>query len=75
MAMISAGVTTQGWLAQARRWRGHDKFTNFVINQGMPAIIVGLSVDPDDATGDYGAVPAAPASVSRRQRQAPVAQS
>jgi hypothetical protein len=75
MAMISAGVTTQGWLAQARRWRGHDKFTNFVINQGMPAIIIGLSVDPDDAIGDYGAIPAAPAFVSRRQRQAPVAQS
>ena len=58
-AMVSAGVTTQGWLAQARRWRGHDKFTEFVINQGMPAVVAGLSVDPDDAIGDYGAMPPA----------------
>jgi len=75
MAMISAGLTKQGWLAQARRWRGHDKFTDFVMNQGMPAIIAGLSVDPDDAIGDYGPIPAAPivvaASHGSRRGRAP----
>jgi hypothetical protein len=59
IAMINAGVTTQGWLATARRWRGQDKFTDFAINQGVPAVIAGLSVDPDDAIGDYGAIAAA----------------
>jgi|SRR6516225_1700440 len=59
LAMIGTGLTSQGWLAQARRWRGHDKFTDFVINQSLPSHVLGLSVDPDLAIGDFGAMPAA----------------
>jgi hypothetical protein len=65
VAMTGAGLATQGWLAQATRWRGHGAFTNWAISQGMPATdIVGLSGDPDTAVGNYGAIPAPPAAAA-----------
>ncbi len=58
-AITAAGLAQCGWLAQSTGWNGHDTYTDWSIRQGMPAVIAGLSVDPDDAIGDYGAIPAA----------------
>lgn len=55
-AITAAGLAKCGWLAQSRGWRGHDTYKGWSIRQGMPAVIAGLSVDPDDATGDFGAI-------------------
>lgn len=54
--ITAAGLAKCGWLAQSRGWSGHDTYSGWSIRQGMPAVIVGLSVDPDDAIGDYGAI-------------------
>jgi Rv2525c-like, glycoside hydrolase-like domain len=56
LAMAGAGLATQGWLAQATGWRGHGAYTTWSIAQGMPSTVLGLSVDPDTAIGDYGAI-------------------
>jgi len=56
MAISNAGLTSQGWLAQATGWRGHGAYTAWVISQGMPGTACGMSVDPDMATDDYGAM-------------------
>jgi hypothetical protein len=58
-SITAAGLAKCGWLAQSSGWSGHDTYTGWSIRQGMPAIIAGLSVDPDDAIGDYGAILAA----------------
>ncbi len=58
IAISKTGAVTQGWLAQATGWRGHGAYTGWVISQGMPGTAVGMSVDPDYAKGDYGAIPA-----------------
>ena len=59
-AISAAGLAKCGWLAQSRGWSGYDKYSGWSIRQGMPVVIAGLSVDPDDAVGDYGAfLPAA----------------
>jgi hypothetical protein len=55
-AITGAGLARCSWLAQSRGWSGHDTYTGWSIRQGMPAVIAGLSVDPDDAIGDYGAI-------------------
>jgi Rv2525c-like, glycoside hydrolase-like domain len=63
IAITNAGLATHGWLAQATGWRGHGAYTSWSISQGMPGHVLGLSVDPDTAVGDYGAVPA-PAAIA-----------
>lgn len=55
-AITAAGLAKCGWLAQSSGWSGHDTYSGWSIRQGMPAVIAGLSVDPDDAIGDYGAI-------------------
>lgn len=55
-AICSGSLATFGWLAQSRGWSGHDTYSGWSIRQGMPDVIAGLSVDPDDAIGDYGVV-------------------
>jgi hypothetical protein len=55
-AITDAGLAKLAWLAQSRGWKGHDTYSGWAIRQGMPAVIAGLSVDPDDAIGDYGAI-------------------
>jgi Domain of unknown function (DUF1906) len=55
--ITTARLAICGWLAQARDWNGHDTYSDWSICQGMPAVIAGLSVDPDDSIGGYGAVP------------------
>jgi hypothetical protein len=55
-AITAAGLAKCGWLAQSRGWGGHDTYGGWSIRQGMPAVIAGLSVDPDDAIGDFGAI-------------------
>lgn len=55
--ITAAGLATCGWLAQSHGWNGHDSYSSWSICQGMPAVIAGLSVDPDDAIGNYGAIP------------------
>jgi hypothetical protein len=60
-AITAAGLAKCGWLAQSTGWSGHDTYSDWSIRQGMPTVIAGLSVDPDDAIGDFGVVlPAAP---------------
>jgi hypothetical protein len=60
-AITATGLAKCGWLAQSTGWSGHDTYRDWSIRQGMPAVIAGLSVDPDDAVADYGAVlPPAP---------------
>jgi hypothetical protein len=59
-AITAGGLASYGWLTQARGWSGHDTYSGWSISQGMPAVIAGLSVDPDDAIGDYGVIPPAP---------------
>jgi Domain of unknown function (DUF1906) len=56
-AITAAGLASCAWLAQSRGWSGHDTYSGWSIRQATPAIIAGLSVDPDDAIGDYGAIP------------------
>jgi hypothetical protein len=58
-AITGAGLARFGWLAQSRGWSGHDGYSGWSIRQNMPAVIAGLSVDPDDAIGNYGAIVAA----------------
>jgi hypothetical protein len=55
-AITAAGLSSQGWLAQATGWAGHGSYTSWVISQGMPGTACGMSVDPDIAQGDYGAM-------------------
>jgi hypothetical protein len=55
-ALTSSGLAVSGWLAQSRRWRGNDSYKEWSIRQSMSATICGFSADPDDATGDYGAI-------------------
>jgi hypothetical protein len=52
-------LASLGWLAQATGWSGHGAYTGWAISQGMPGTACGISVDPDTATGDYGAMVAA----------------
>jgi len=59
-AITAAGLAACGWLAQSHGWGGYDTYSGWSIRQGMPAVIAGLSVDPDDAIGDYGVIPPAP---------------
>jgi hypothetical protein len=56
-AITSAVLATQAWLADATGWRGHATFTTWAISQGLPEKVLGMSVDPDSAVGDYGAIP------------------
>jgi hypothetical protein len=57
-AITGAGLATQGWLAQSKGYRGYLSYTGWSIKQGMPTTVIGsLHVDPDDAIGDYGAIP------------------
>jgi hypothetical protein len=58
-AITGRGLASCGWLAQAHGWAGFDSYTDWSIRQAMPANIAGLSVDPDDATGNYGAMTSA----------------
>jgi hypothetical protein len=51
--ITAAGLAACGWLAQSHGWAGHDTYSGWSIRQGMPAVIAGLSVDPDDAIGNY----------------------
>ena len=60
-AVTGAGLASQGWLAQATGWRGHGAYTSWSISQGMPTTACGMSVDPDTAVGDFGAIAAAAA--------------
>jgi|SRR5215469_550838 len=55
-AITDAGLAKCGWLAQSTGWSGHDTYTDWAIRQGMPTVIAGISVDPDDALGDFGAI-------------------
>jgi len=59
MALIEAGLAVKGWRACSRGWRGFSDFPDAAINQSLPATRVGLSVDPDEANGDFGAIPPA----------------
>jgi hypothetical protein len=63
-AITSASLAQYGWLCQSCGWSGHDTYSGWSIRQNMPAAIAGLSVDPDDAIGDYGAIPPAGAAAS-----------
>jgi hypothetical protein len=56
MALSNAGLAKQGWLACAGGWQGHGSYTSWCICQGLPTTILGMSVDPDVAQGDYGAM-------------------
>jgi hypothetical protein len=56
-ALARAGLANQGWLSCSRGWQGYAAYTSWSIRQSVPAKICGLSVDPDEATGDYGAIP------------------
>jgi hypothetical protein len=58
-AITAVGLAQFSWLAQSRGWSGHDNYSGWSIRQNMPAVIAGLSVDPDDAIGSYGAIPGA----------------
>jgi len=55
-AIVGADLATCGWLAQSTGWSGHDTYTGWSIRQGMPDVVVGLSVDPSDAIGEFGAI-------------------
>jgi hypothetical protein len=61
--IAGGGLAQYGWLAQSHGWSGYDSYNAWSIRQGMPAVIVGISVDPDDAIGDYGVI-SPPASVA-----------
>jgi hypothetical protein len=54
--ITGAGLARCGWLAQSTGWRGHDTYHAWSIRQWLPAVIAGLSVDPDDAIADFGAI-------------------
>jgi hypothetical protein len=62
-AITAAGLASQGWLADAMGWRGHNTYTGWAISQGLPTEILRMSVDPDNAVGDCGAIPPAVAVV------------
>jgi hypothetical protein len=55
--ITAAGLAKYGWLAQSTGWSGHDSYNGWSIRQGMPTVVAGLSVDPNDAIGDFGAIP------------------
>ncbi len=54
--ITAAGLVKCGWLAQSTGWSGHDTYSGWSIRQGMPTVVAGLSVDPDNAIGEYGAI-------------------
>lgn len=56
--LTGAGLATQGWLCQSTAFHGFATYTGWSIRQGMPITVCGLHVDPDDAVGDFGAIPA-----------------
>jgi hypothetical protein len=57
MAVCGAGLANQGWLAGASGWQGHGSYTSWSVCQGLPTIILdNMSVDPDVAQGNYGAM-------------------
>lgn len=58
-AITGAGLAARGWLSQSRGWRGYAGYSRWSIRQGPSTVLAGLSVDKDEATGDYGAVPPA----------------
>ena len=60
--ITAAGLASLGWLADATGWRGHDTYTGWAISQSLPVKIFDMSVDPDNAVGNYGAIPAMPAA-------------
>jgi hypothetical protein len=60
--ITGAGLAGQGWLADATGWRGHGTYIGWSISQGLPTTVAGLSVDPDTARDDYGAI--APGSLA-----------
>jgi hypothetical protein len=62
IGITGAGLATQGWLADATGWRGHSDYTDWSISQGLPTTVLDLSVDPDNAVDDYGAIPPAAAT-------------
>lgn len=61
-AITAAGLASMGWLACASAWRGHDTYLTWSIKQSLPASSCGLSVDPDEARGDFGAIQPIPAA-------------
>jgi hypothetical protein len=56
VGIVAADLAKRGWLAQSPGWRGYGTYKDWSIRQGMPSVLVGLSVDPDEATGEPGAV-------------------
>lgn len=58
--ITAAALAKHGWLAQSTAWRGHDTYTGWSIRQGAPAAVINMSVDLDDALGDFGAMPPRP---------------
>lgn len=54
-AIRGAGLAEFFWLANASGWRGTREYAGPVhIKQGLPSKVLGLSVDPDVAQGDFG---------------------
>jgi hypothetical protein len=58
-AITGTGLVNCGWLAQSTGWAGHETYSDWSIRQGMPSVVAGISVDPDDAIGEFGAIHAA----------------
>jgi hypothetical protein len=60
-AITASGLASRGWLADATGWRGHASYTGWSITQSLPIKLLGMSVDPDSALDNYGAIPPMPA--------------
>lgn len=52
--ILSQGLAKYAWLAGAGGWRGSKTFTQWNIKQGLQTTMCGLTVDPNDISGDCG---------------------
>jgi len=53
-AILGAGLANYSWLAGARAWRGSAGFNGWNLRQNAGTTLLGMGVDLDDATDDYG---------------------
>ena len=53
-SLLDKGLVSRTWLAESRGWAGSAGFDKWQIKQTKETLICGLTVDLDEAQGDFG---------------------
>jgi len=61
--LLGHALARYAWLAQSTGWTGYQGFSNWNIKQGGETNILGIAIDPDDATDDFGGFSVSPLTV------------